>query len=320
MFFSVIIPVFNRSEEIVELLHSLCLQDCSDFEVIVVDDGSDPPCQSQVDFFLDKLPISYFHINNIGQGFARNFGIEKAQGQYFVFFDSDCVIPPSYFSILKKAIEERGLDAHGGPDAASDDFSLQQKAMDFAMTSLWTTGGIRGRLNDPAKFQARGFNMGFSAQVYQQVGGFFDPNRAEDIEISIRIKDAGFKLELVQEAYVYHKRKNSFQSFVRQGFNFGKNRVNVSRFHPRAIKAIHLLPSLFLLFLLALPFTAILNQGLFRMQILGLGFWGLAVLIHATMKHESLIVGFFALVYSISQLAAYGFGLLSEYLVKVTKG
>jgi glycosyltransferase involved in cell wall biosynthesis len=320
MYFSVIIPVFNRPEELAELLQSLSEQDYKDFEVIVVDDGSTLPTEKELIAFEDKLRLNYFHIKNVGQGFARNFGIEKARGQYFVFFDSDCVIPKSYFLILKNAIQNRGLDAHGGPDAASEDFSLEQKAMDFAMTSIWTTGGIRGKLKNPGKFQARGFNMGFSRKVFQELGGFKDPNRAEDIEISIRIKNAGFKLDLVEEAFVYHKRKNDFKSFIRQGFNFGRNRVNVSRFHPNAIKVVHLLPCLFLLFLIALPLTGIFYARLFQLQVFFLGLWGLAIFLHASSIHKSPVVGFTAIIYSVSQLAAYGFGLSYEFLIKSLKG
>lgn len=320
MYFSIIIPVFNRPEELSELLQSLSEQDSKEFEVIVVDDGSTIPCKSKLDSFQDKLQISYFHINNVGQGFARNLGIEKARGKYFVFFDSDCVVPEFYFSKLKKAIDKRSLDAHGGPDTASEDFSPEQKAMDFAMTSFWTTGGIRGKLKDPAKFQARGFNMGFSKEVYQAVGGFKDPNRAEDIEISLRIKNAGFKLELVQEAFVFHKRKNDFKSFVRQGFSFGRNRVHVSRFHPNAIKAVHLLPSLFLMFLIVLPLTSFFHLGLFQLQMLLLGVWSLGILFHASAIHKSLAVGFMAVIFAVFQLSAYGLGLSYEYLIKSLKG
>ena len=254
MFFSCIIPVYNRPGELKDLLGSLLPQTNTQFEVIVIEDGSTLRCKEVVDAFADQLTIHYFFQENTGQGFARNFGMQQAKGDFFVILDSDVLLPPAYFEVLEKAITSRSLDAFGGPDAAAADFSPLQKAMDFAMTSFWTTGGIRGKLKNPAAYQARGFNMGVSRAVFDRLGGFMDPNRGEDIEWSIRIKKAGFRLELVTEAFVYHKRKNTLWSFAKQGFSFGRNRVNVARFHPEAIKLVHALPSFFLLFLIDLLF------------------------------------------------------------------
>jgi glycosyltransferase involved in cell wall biosynthesis len=257
MFFSIIIPVYNRPNEIGDLLESLTLQVNKDFEVIVIEDGSKFPSEQIVTRYQEKLQISYYYQENKGQGFARNLGLSCAKGNYFVFFDSDCIIPKQYLALLYHALNERKLDAHGGPDDAGEDFTPLQKAMNFSMTSFWTTGGIRGKLKDPAKYQARGYNMGFSRKVYQEVGGFIDPNMAEDIELSIRIKKAGFKLELVKEAYVFHRRKNTYISFLRQSFQFGRNRIHVGRFHPEAVQAVHLLPLGFLLGSILLLLSAI---------------------------------------------------------------
>jgi GT2 family glycosyltransferase len=237
-----------------------------------------------------------------------------------VILDSDVLLPPTYFEVLEKAIETRSLDAFGGPDAAATDFSTLQKAMDFAMTSFWTTGGIRGKLKNPAAFQARGFNMGVSRPVFEQLGGFVDPNRGEDIEWSLRIKKAGFRLELVSEAFVYHKRKNTLLSFAKQAFSFGRNRVNVSRFHPEAIKLVHALPSFFLLFLISLAVNLIFIQLLLIPQLLMLGTWATLVVIQATLQYRSPLVGAMALVTSLVQLSGYGLGLLWELVVKWSKG
>jgi glycosyltransferase involved in cell wall biosynthesis len=239
MVFSVVIPVYNRPDEIRELLQSLTTQTFTDFEVIIVEDGSDNPCVIVVDSFREQLDLHYFFIENVAQGFARNYGMEQAKGQYFVLFDSDCIIPSQYFEVLNQAINTRKLDAHGGPDAAEEGFSNFQKAINYSMTSLLTTGGIRGKLKDPSKYQARGFNMGLSKKAFEATKGFVDPNRGEDIELSIRLKKAGFRLELVEEAFVYHKRKNTWQSFFRQSYSFGQNRINVSRYHPYAVKMVH---------------------------------------------------------------------------------
>jgi GT2 family glycosyltransferase len=246
--------------------------------------------------------------------------MSQAKGDFFVILDSDVILPENYLSILKSVLLSRKLDAFGGPDAAASDFSDLQKAMDFAMTSFWTTGGIRGKLKDPSKYQARGFNMGVSRQVFESIGGFVDPNRGEDIEWSIRIKKAGFTLELVEEAFVYHKRKNTLVSFAKQAFSFGRNRVNVSRFHPEAIKLVHWLPTFFLLFLLVIggnflffDFYPFLHLGI-------LGVWGGLVILSSTLKYKSPWVGVLALLTSLVQLCGYGAGLVFELFKKVVKG
>ena len=318
MKFSVIIPVYNRPHEIRELLESLQNQSYSDFEVVIVEDGSYIKSEEIAASFSPDLEVRYFYQENSGQGFARNFGMKNATGDFFVILDSDVILPPNFLQVLSKEIPKRKLDAYGGPDAAKEEFTALQKAMDFAMTSFWTTGGIRGKLKDPSKYQARGFNMGVSREVFESTGGFVDPNRGEDIEWSIRIKKAGFKLELIEDAFVYHKRKNTLLSFTKQAFSFGRNRVNVSRFHPGAIKLVHLFPSLFLLFLLITligwhPLTIQLQRGLICL-------WAFLILVSASLQTKSLLTGFLALVCSVIQLSAYGKGLIYELVLKQFKG
>jgi glycosyltransferase involved in cell wall biosynthesis len=320
MFFSCIIPVYNRPGELQELLRSLLTQTYAQFEVIVVEDGSTLRCDEVVSSFSQDLSIRYFYQENTGQGFARNFGMQQAKGDFFVILDSDVILPSSYFEALEKAIAARSLDAFGGPDAAASDFSPLQKAMDFAMTSFWTTGGIRGKLKNPAAYQARGFNMGVSRAVFDRLGGFVDPNRGEDIEWSLRIKKAGFRLELVSEAFVYHKRKNTLWSFAKQAFSFGRNRVNVSRFHPEAIKLVHALPSLFLLFLISIGVNLIFLKFMLIPQLLIFWAWALLVINQAYWKYGSLLVGHLALLTSLVQLCGYGSGLLVELAIKLRKG
>ncbi|WP_162416066.1 glycosyltransferase [Cyclobacterium roseum] len=309
MRFSVIIPVYNRPSEVVELLESLSRQTYTDFEVLIVDDGSEITCATEVKAFKHGLDLTYHFQPNTGQGFARNKGMELARGAYFVFFDSDCVVPPDYLKILLEAIQNRSLDAHGGPDDADVSFSDWQKAMNVSMTSFLTTGGIRGKMKNPANYQARGYNMGFSREVYERLGGFIHPNMAEDIEISMRIKKAGFRLELIAEASVFHRRKNSLKSFLRQSFQFGRNRVFIRRFHPEAVKWVHLLPVLFLLGLAMIPFLFLLfpTMGLILAGLYGL--WTLAVFVSAL---ESLKVGLLAILTSYGQLLGYGMGIIRE--------
>ncbi len=320
MYFSIIIPVYNRPSEVYELLTSISNQTFQDFEVILVEDGSSDKSDQIVSFFQSKIPIRYFYQENQGQGFARNFGMSQAKGDFFVILDSDVILPEDYLFVLKNAILKRDLDAFGGPDAAASDFSDLQKAMDFAMTSFWTTGGIRGKLKDPSKYQARGFNMGVSRAVFESIGGFVDPNRGEDIEWSIRIKKAGFKLELVEEAFVYHKRKNTLKSFAKQAFSFGRNRVNVSRFHPEAIKLVHWLPTFFLMFLISILINAIFFRVFIIPHLLIFGVWAGLVIYEASWRYKSILVGDLALLASIVQLCGYGSGLIFELFKKAVKG
>ncbi|MBB6328677.1 glycosyltransferase involved in cell wall biosynthesis [Algoriphagus iocasae] len=320
MFFSVIIPVYNRPEEIRELLESLKNQSFKQFEVIVMDDGSVDRADEVCTAFKNDFSISYYNQPNQGQGFARNDGMRYAQGDFFVILDSDVLLPAEYLEELKMAIQKRELDAFGGPDAAEQSFSPIQKAMDFAMTSFWTTGGIRGKLKDPAKYQARGFNMGVSRNVFESIGGFVDPNKGEDIEWSIRIKKAGFKLELVEEAFVFHKRKNTLISFAKQAFSFGRNRVNVSRYHPDAIKKVHFLPTLFVLFCIGTSVSGLLGLSVFPFQLSILILWSLAVVVDSSIKYRSIIIGIYSLITSFTQLFSYGTGLVYELIRKQVKG
>jgi glycosyltransferase involved in cell wall biosynthesis len=320
MFFSIIIPVFNRPDEIRELLESISSQTFRDFEVLVIEDGSNLRAEEVCKEFSDQLSIRYSFQKNAGQGFARNYGMKQAQGEFFVILDSDVLLPEQYLQVLFKAIRNRKLDAFGGPDAADSNFSALQKAMDYAMTSFWTTGGIRGKLKNPSSYQARGFNMGVSKSVFEKTGGFIDPNRGEDIEWSIRIKKAGFKLQLVEDAFVFHKRKNTLLSFAKQGFSFGQNRVNVSRFHPEAIKLVHLLPSVFLLFLISIPVIGLFSLEVFYLQLLLLGFWSVLIVIGSFLTYRSAVVSLLSLLTSVVQLSSYGAGLIGEWIRKVFKG
>ena len=320
MYFSIIVPVYNRPQEINALLSSLEGQEFRDFEVIIVEDGSKFSSEEIVKEYSSTLAISYYFIENIGQGFARNYGMEKAKGQYFVLFDSDCIIPSQYLKILYAARADRNLDAHGGPDSAGVDFSPFQKAINYSMTSLLTTGGIRGKLKDPGSYQARGYNMGLSRKAFEVSKGFIDPNKAEDIELSLRLKKLGFKLELVEAAFVYHKRKNNWSSFFAQSFSFGRNRINVSRYHPEAVKIVHLLPAFFLLFCLGILLAAVLGIQQYKLGLGLLGLWLAAILVHASVLNKSLIVGGLSIFTSFGQLCAYGAGLLFEYAIKSAKG
>ena len=214
-YFSVIVPVYNRIDEVHDLLESLTHQTNKDFEVILVEDGSTEPCETEAKRYADIIDVKYFYKSNEGRSIARNHGIENASGEYFIFFDSDCVIPENYFSELSKRLKENYTDCFGGPDAAHDSFTDVQKAINYSMTSFLTTGGIRGGKVQMEKFVPRSFNMGYSRKVWEKIGGFREMF-SEDIDMSTRVRQAGFSIQLIREAYVYHKRRTSLPKLCRQ--------------------------------------------------------------------------------------------------------
>ena len=217
--YSIIIPVFNRQHEVVELLSSLLDQTYKNFEVVIVEDGSTNRCDHVVDQYRDTLKIEYFFKPNSGPGPSRNAGFALAKGEYFVVFDSDCIIPPNYFEAVEKSLAENQWDAWGGPDLAHKDFTILQRAMGYTMSSILTTGGIRGGKKRLGGFQPRSFNMGISHHVFEATRGFAFDRFAEDIEFSIRMKKQGFKIGLISDAFVYHKRRTNFTQFYHQVFN-----------------------------------------------------------------------------------------------------
>ncbi|HTK18633.1 MAG TPA: glycosyltransferase, partial [Mucilaginibacter sp.] len=242
MLFSIIIPLYNRPQEIKELLESLTLQTYKDFEVLVLEDGSVNDAADIVKTFEDKLNVRYFVKKNEGQGFTRNYGFERAKGDYFIIFDSDCLIPADYLQIVDGYLKTNWLDAYGGPDDAHPSFTPVQKAISYSMTSPFTTGGIRGNKKAIGQFHPRSFNMGVSRKVWETVGGFIITRSGEDIEYSIRIHSAGFKIGLIPDAKVYHKRRTDFMQFYKQLHFFGRARINVYKFFPSELKAVHFFP------------------------------------------------------------------------------
>ncbi|KEO74336.1 glycosyltransferase [Anditalea andensis] len=316
MLFSIIIPVYNRPYEIKELLMSLLHQRYKSFEVIIIEDGSTILCSEIIADFNDKLDLKYVYQENTGQGFARNNGMKLASGDFYILFDSDCVIPPDYLETVYRHLTQRNLEAYGGPDAADATFSSVQKAMNYSMTSFFTTGGIRGKMKNPGKYQARGFNMGLSKEAFEASGGFIDPNRAEDIELSIRLKKMGFRLELIKEAYVYHKRRNTVLSFFKQSHSFGKNRVHVSRYHSEAIKLVHLLPLAFLIGILFIPLLYFLFPLLFSLSLFLMAGWCLAIFIGSALENKSWYIGLITVPIAFGQLCSYGAGLATEGMKK----
>lgn len=312
MFFSIIIPVYNRPEEIEELLSSLTRQTYKYFEVLIIEDGSKDRCEKIVQSFSDQLNVRYFYKENSGQGFSRNYGFKRAKGDYFIVFDSDCIIPEHYFSTVYDFLSKNKLDAYGGPDRAHPSFTPLQKAISYSMTSPFTTGGIRGNKKHAGQFHPRSFNMGISREVFEQTGGYKITRMGEDIEFSLRIIEHGFNTGLIPEAFVYHKRRTSLTAFYNQLHFFGRARVNIGRFYPSEIKTIHLLPTLFTLGFLFYLTTPAWNPLFFTIGSTLLMFFFGAIGMHSTFKNKNFVVGLLSMVTSFIQLTAYGIGFATE--------
>ena len=357
MNYSIIIPVFNRPDEVEELLASLCTQTCHNFDVHIVEDGSDIPCREVCDRYADRLDIHYYVKENGGPGAARNYGAARAEGDYLIVLDSDVVVPPGYLAAISEELQREPADAFGGPDCAHPDFSPVQKAISYAMTSFFTTGGIRGGSSSPLggkrggaldKFYPRSFNMGVSRTLWNELGGFRQMRFGEDIDFSIRIFKAGARCRLFPEAWVWHKRRTDFGKFFRQVRNSGTARINLHLLHPGSMKFVHTLPAVFTVgcMLLVIPFMfglvlAIMgglsvwqqqymepgcNMGwvavffggvIMLISLLPLLLYSLLILIDSSIRNHSLWVGILSIPASFIQLLGYGLGFLSAFWKRI---
>lgn len=265
MKYSLIIPVYNRPDEVDELLQSLTQQTFKDMEVIVVEDGSSVPCEEVVQKYAKQLNLKYFRKPNSGPGQTRNYGAERSQGEYLIVLDSDCVLPPGYLEAVERELAANPCAAFGGPDRAHDSFSPVQKAINYSMTSFFTTGGIRGGKKKMDKFYPRSFNMGIQTSLYRQLGGFSEMRFGEDIDFSIRIFNSGAQCRLFPEAWVWHKRRTDFRKFFKQVHNSGIARICLWQLHPGSLKLVHLLPAVFtvgMVLLLLLLIAGLIFMGL----------------------------------------------------------
>ncbi len=298
------------------MLESLSRQTDKDFEVIIVEDGSTRKCDKVIKIYHDRLNLHYYFKENTGPGLSRNFGYEKASGDYFIVFDSDCIIPSGYLSHVRGFLNHTWLDAYGGPDKAHESFSNVQKAINCAMTSIFTTGGTRGKKQHVGTFHPRSFNMGISKEVFHKTGGYIITKMGEDIELSIRIIRAGFKTGFIEDAFVYHKRRTSFMAFFRQLHFFGRGRINISRFYPEELKPVHLMPFAFTLALLALCISPLVSMKLFFTGLILFSFYLLLIMADAFTHSRNFIVSFMAIYASLLLLVAYGTGLAREWMKK----
>jgi glycosyltransferase involved in cell wall biosynthesis len=316
--YSVIIPVYNRPDEVEELLECLVNQLYTNFEVVIIEDGSVTKCDKVVDSFKEKLSINYYFQENTGQGFARNTGFKYAKGEYFIILDSDALIEPDYLQIVENQLNTNFLDLFGGPDKDHPNFSPIQKAISYSMTSLFTTGGIRGsKKNLGGTFHPRSFNMGLSREVYEKTKGFIITRMGEDIEFSIRAISMSFKSGLIPEAFIYHKRRTSFSQFFKQLKFFGKARINISRFFPKELKLVHTFPMVFTLGCLSIPFWYLIYKPFFFLGIVLLLIYVLLNFVDSTLKNKSLKVGLLSILAVFVQLFGYGIGFMTEGWKKI---
>jgi len=315
-YFSIIVPVYNRRDEVQDLLRSLAEQSENDFEVLIVEDGSTEPCRDIVEEYSERVNARYFYKDNEGRSLARNYGIERANGEYFIFFDSDCVIPRDYIKTLTARLKEHYVPCFGGPDAAHDSFTDVQKAINFSMTAFLTTGGIRGGKVQMEKFVPRSFNMGYSREVWQKVGGFREMF-SEDIDMSTRIRKAGFEIALIRDAYVYHKRRVDLKKFSRQTYVFGMSRITLKLLYPDSLKLVHCLPAVFVIGVISLVVLSLIWQW---WAILPLLAYVVALWVTALAATKKLKIATLAIVTSFVQLGSYGIGFIKAFVWKILLG
>ncbi len=312
LLFSIIVPVYNREEEVKELLESLSHQSDKGFEVVIVEDGSTLPCRATAEAYSSDVALQYFFKNNEGRSPARNYGMDHAQGDYFIFVDSDCILPPDYIKKLRHCLNEKWRDCFGGPDDAHSSFTDMQKAINFAMTSFLTTGGIRGGKVQMEKFVPRTFNMGFSREVYEKVGGFREMF-SEDIDMSTRIRLGGYSPELLREVKVYHKRRGTLGKFWKQVHVFGMSRITLQLLYPGSMKAVHWAPAIFTIGSLTLLTMSLSDTK----WLIPLALYILALWTSAYISTRSIKVGCLSVAASMVQLFGYGTGFLRAYIWKI---
>ena len=349
MKYSIIVPVYNRPDEVDELLQSLTEQTLKDMEVIIVEDGSSQPCENIVHRYAGKLQLRYYTKENSGPGQTRNFGAEHSQGEYLIFLDSDCVLPPDFLKVVDEELKRKDCDAWGGPDRAHASFTNVQKAISYSMTSFLTTGGIRGgKKQMDKKFYPRSFNMGIRRSLYRQLGGFSSMRFGEDIDLSLRIYKSGASCRLFPEAWVWHKRRTDFKKFFKQVHNSGIARINLMKRHPGSLKLVHLLPAGFtigtflclLLFLVGLFFAGIglytgffggtgcnmglivafLGAALILLALLPLLLFSLLVFIDSSIRNGSIKIGILSIWASFIQLIGYGTGFIRAWWLRCVCG
>ncbi|CDF80075.1 glycosyltransferase (GT2) [Formosa agariphila KMM 3901] len=310
--YSFIIPVYNRPDEIEELLESFInLKTSLDFEIVIIEDGSNITSEAVVNKFQEQLDITYFYKENTGPGHSRNFGMQHAKGNYFIILDSDCVLPSNYLNEVDASLNSEFVDCFGGPDAADASFTNLQKAINFSMTSFITTGGIRGNKNQVGKFQPRSFNMGLSKKAFQASKGFGTIHPGEDPDLSIRLWGLGFQTKLISDAFVYHKRRISWSKFYKQVHKFGLVRPILNSWHPQTAKITYWFPTVFI-FGLLVAIIAFIFQ--FKWLLMAYVAYFVVAFFLALLQSKSLIVALLAIPAILIQFEGYGYGFIKSYI------
>lgn len=332
MKYSIIVPVYNRPEEVDELLESLTRQTLKDFEVVVVEDGSQRDCRSVVERYEQRLDVAYYAKSNSGPGQSRNYGAERARGEYLIVLDSDVVLPVGYLQAVDDELRREPADAFGGPDRSHPSFTDTQKAISYSMTSFFTTGGIRGGKKKLDKFYPRSFNMGIRRDVYLRLGGFSKMRFGEDIDFSIRIFKAGCRCRLFPEAWVWHKRRTDLRKFFRQVYNSGIARINLYKKYPESLKLVHLLPMVFTVGVIVLILLSAIGRVLMHYGDITRWYWlcagpwipillyCLLIFADASWRNRSMKIGLLSVCASFVQLMGYGFGFLSAWWKRCVLG
>lgn len=304
--YSIIIPVYNRPQELEELLQSLTKQTyVNNFEVIVVEDGSTQKSNEVVLKYSDILNVNYYFKENSGAGASRNFGMQQASGNYFIIFDSDCIIPPHYLEEVDKALTQNYTDAFGGADAAHESFTAIQKAINYSMTSFLTTGGIRGSKKSVNKFQPRSFNFGISKKAFEVTNGFSTMKIGEDIDLSFKLWENKFETQFIEKSFVYHKRRATFQQFFNQTFAFGKGRPFLNKKYPKTSKITYWFPTFFILLFIIALVGLLFSVKLF---ILFFAIYFIAIFIDSLRKNKKIHVAFLSILTTVIQFTGYGLG------------
>lgn len=332
MKYSIIVPVYNRPDEVDELLNSLTTQTLKDFEVVIVEDGSQRDCRSQVASYEDRLDVAYYMKPNSGPGQSRNYGAERAKGEYLIVLDSDVVLPGGYLKAVDDELAREPADAFGGPDRSHPSFTDTQKAISYTMTSFFTTGGIRGGKKKLDKFYPRSFNMGIRRDVYMKLGGFSKMRFGEDIDFSIRIFKAGCRCRLFPQAWVWHKRRTDMRKFFRQVYNSGIARINLYKKYPESLKAVHMLPTVFTLGVIALVLLSAAGRVLMHYDDTDRWYWlcaapwlpilaySLLLFADSAAKNKSVKIGAISVAAAFVQLMGYGFGFINAWWKRCVKG
>ncbi len=320
MFYSVVLPTFGRPGDVDEFLESLTRQEYKNFEIIVVDATLNDSVKEVADKYLDRLNLTFIYQKGLGISDSRNLGVKRSKGDYVIFIDSDCVIPPSYFSEIESYLNQNNVDAFGGPDTAAEDFTLSQKAINYVMTSFFTTGGIRGKARRIGRFELRGFNMGIKRTAFDAVGGYSGMKVAEDIDLSMRLHKAGFQTALIPDAFVYHKRKTNLYKFLVQMFMYGKARIDLFLRHRDALKITYLAPLFFLIYLLTGFIFAFFNQIIFIFFLATIIFYALAIFIDSSVRNRSPGTGFLSVIAAYEFLIGYGTGLIYNIFRRIVLG